>query len=436
METAWWQPADRATKAALWEASSICAALAGVVAMLSASLVFVVYFAFPDRRSSWRQLVLMLAVCDFLHGYFYAVAGTSALAWPDAETSTSCRVHGVIGMWSGCASFLWMAALTSYIAIFLRLGEPTKALQYSVDSRVAVLLVAICFGYPTITISGILLAGVPLDEDDGPNDHYGCFIDSKFCASRLLAIYGPLWLSILVTVGCSVSIWCKLSTFINTTSRPLQHNMRSLRAKLLMIPIGFVLLRLPETVYRLLEYRTILSTGCGIATNTTQDEEKSFEDSLFGSVLSAVQAITNPSQGVLTSIIFVWSSPAYRERLWQRAPCCVTRALQARRNRDGCCDWCGGGQPELADRLIHTDRPPSDGQATSQASSRSSHSDRQHDVQGASALPLRDGARHKTDEVHSDHVLTAPGDDQDSVVPVLESRTSDGNRSSFRELAS
>eukprot|EP00966_Prymnesium_polylepis_P303630 7013762-Prymnesium_polylepis.1 len=38
---------------------------------------------------------------------------------------------------------------------------------------------------------------------------------------------------------------------------------------------------------------------------------------MLGKILNGVQAFTNPAQGLATSIIFVWTSPAYRQRLYR-----------------------------------------------------------------------------------------------------------------------
>ena len=86
--------------------------------------------------------------------------------------------------------------------------------------------------------------------------------------------------------------------------------MRRLQRKILLIPICFVLLRTPETVYRVLEYLHPSPAGGAVC-----EADASLASSVVGMVLQGMQAITNPAQGVATSIIFVWSSPTYRERL-------------------------------------------------------------------------------------------------------------------------
>ena len=86
--------------------------------------------------------------------------------------------------------------------------------------------------------------------------------------------------------------------------------MRRLQRKILLIPICFVLLRTPETVYRVLEYLHPSPAGGAVC-----EADASLASSVVGQVLQGMQAITNPAQGVATSIIFVWSSPTYRERL-------------------------------------------------------------------------------------------------------------------------
>jgi len=326
----------------LWEASNAVAISVGMLSMASSVLVCFVYAAFPERRSSWRLLVLMVAVADFGQGYFYVAVGVDSVMRQRGAGGSSdvyCRVNGVIGMWSATASFLWTAALTSYLAYFLRSGMPAKALQASVDARVSLLMVTICYGYPTVSIGAILLSHVPLERDGGEQsfqESYGCFIAHEYCASRLMAIYAPLWTSMLVVCTCSAYVAFKLSALLSlSASTPqLQRNLRWLRGKLLLIPIGFVLLRLPETLYRLIEYQHALWHGCGVSREqnaTATRKHHGFEQTSLAQALSMLQAVTNPAQGVLTSIIFVWSSPAYRERLWRWMPCldrCSHEALE------------------------------------------------------------------------------------------------------------
>ena len=108
--------------------------------------------------------------------------------------------------------------------------------------------------------------------------------------------------------------------------------MRRLQRKILLIPICFVLLRTPETVYRVLEYLHPSPAG-----GAACEADASLASSVVGMVLQGMQAVTNPAQGVATSIIFVWSSPTYRERL-RRAPVAAGRRTASCGGNRGA-DW-------------------------------------------------------------------------------------------------
>ena len=66
--------------------------------------------------------------------------------------------------------------------------------------------------------------------------------------------------------------------------------MRRLQRKILLIPICFVLLRTPETVYRVLEYLHPSPAGGAVC-----EADASLASSVVGMVLQGMQAVTNPA---------------------------------------------------------------------------------------------------------------------------------------------
>ena len=76
--------------------------------------------------------------------------------------------------------------------------------------------------------------------------------------------------------------------------------------KMLLIPFAFVLLRTPETIFRILEYTGYPSRSAMADVATSN----------FGRVLSVLQALLNPAQGTVNFLIWIMTSPLYRARLW------------------------------------------------------------------------------------------------------------------------
>ena len=304
--------------------------LSGGVGALSSVLVCVAYYAYPDLRSSWRRLVLFLALTDFMQGVFAVSAGMQQLlgqgrTMTSARFDTACYIEAIFGMWSAVASFLWTACLSGYLAAFMASSIPLNALQSSVDLRVTLLMCVVCFGYPTVIDTTILAAGVNISRGViGANAsatermRYGCFIDEdEPVIWKMLALYGPLWFSMLTTVVCSGFVWQRVSQHIGRSETRLgQRNLRMLRVKVLLIPITFLFQRGPETVDRALAYamtrENLAATSLGVA-------------------LNLIQALCNPIQGLSTSIIFIWSSPAYyvriRNDVWGGKCCGASRRL-------------------------------------------------------------------------------------------------------------
>jgi hypothetical protein len=210
----------------------------------------------------------------------------------------------MLGMWSASSSFLWTACLSSYLAFFLQSSIPSMALQSSVPWRATLLFCLLSFGYPTAIGVAVIAENVTMVRGDA--GHVGCYITAEEPAWRLLTIFGPLWASMLVTVVCSARVAHKVSQYLTLTATvSSQRNVRMLRLKMLLIPLTFILQRGPGTVYVLLAY----AWG-----------EDATSSSEAGRVLTWLMAACNPIQGVSTSMIFIWSSPTYADRLRRR--CC------------------------------------------------------------------------------------------------------------------
>jgi len=88
--------------------------------------------------------------------------------------------------------------------------------------------------------------------------------------------------------------------------------VKVLRRKLLLVPLVFILLRIPESIFRIREYVIYYSDG-----GQPQDQI----DTWFTIFLNVLQAIFNPAQGFFNFILFILASPKSKKTFmtfWKR----------------------------------------------------------------------------------------------------------------------
>jgi len=338
----------------------------GLLGMLSACVVALCFFAFPTLRSAWRRYVLFLSLCDFLQGLYYTLVGARVF-----EEGPACRATSLMGISSSTSSYLWTACISAYVTGFLVRQGPSSA-RHASPPHITALFCAISFGYPSAAIAALVAFSVPITPNRSSEDSYGCYIDDEEWGWRLVASYGPLWLCMLIVVACAVAslrqlnrLW--LANFV-PGQQTKQPNLVRLRRKILIVPLAFVLCRLPETIYRAIEY-----AGGG----------EWLRASLLGKVLNGVQAFSNPAQGLATSVLFVWSSPAYRRRL-----CLHSRSWLGR--LCGCGERCRSDGAYAGIAIRRSSGGSSPRTSSSRSSSRSSRSNSRSSSSSSSSSHQRD----------------------------------------------
>ena len=279
------------------------AMITGSACMWSACIVALCFFAFPELRSAWRLYVLFLSLADFLQGLYYTLDGAGIFHDRSHEGTLGCKVFAFIGIWSACSSFIWSACVSAYVTFFLTRHMRRAPRQQRATPLVTMLFCFLSFGYPTVVLVLLIEERVPLSYNLLSEDANGGFVDRDEFGWRLVSIYGPLWLSMSVVTACSLVSLMQLRAHVNASDETKQQrNLRQLRRRMLAIPLIFVLCRLPETIYRCVEW-SIGPHASGLF--------------LRHSALKGLLAFTNPAQGIATAVIFVWTSPAYRRRLYQ-----------------------------------------------------------------------------------------------------------------------
>ena len=218
-----------------------------------------------------------------------------------------------MGIWSASSSFIWSACVSAYVTFFLTRHMRRAPRQRRATPLVTMLFCLLSFGYPTVVL--VLLIEddkvpndlVPLNYNLLSEDAHGGFVDRDEFGWRLVSIYGPLWLSMSVVTACSLVSLMQLRAHVSASDETKQQrNLRQLRRRMLAIPLIFVLCRLPETIYRCVEW----SVG-------PKASDLSLRRSALSTALKGLLAFTQGAQGIATALIFVWTSPAYRRRLYQ-----------------------------------------------------------------------------------------------------------------------
>ena len=289
------------------------AMITGIACMWSACIVALCFFAFPELRSAWRLYVLFLSLANFLQGLYYTLDGAGIFHDRSHEGTLGCKVFAFMGIWSASSSFIWSACVSAYVTFFLTQHMRRAPRQSRATPLVTMLFCLLSFGYPTVVL--VLLIEddkvpndlVPLNYNLLSEDAHGGFVDRDEFGWRLVSIYGPLWLSMFVVTACSLVSLMQLRAHVNASDETKQQrNLRQLRRRMLAIPLIFVLCRLPETIYRCVEW----SVG-------PKASDLSLRRSALSTALKGLLAFTQGAQGIATALIFVWTSPAYRRRLYQ-----------------------------------------------------------------------------------------------------------------------
>ena len=291
----------------------------------------VLYVAFPKLRSQWRLYLVFLSAHDFIQGFYYASnwilefedvegnatatdsgggnhSGGSRPPFPPPNANNTvvvppwCLPQAVMGMYSATASFLWTAGLSIFIHRLvsrwtrsletLSTSTSTGAGQVAAESG-SWLYVAVCCGYPFVVQIAVVWS-VSIDGDGGLvlldgylKDEYGCFIGYQHVLWRIISVYGPLWISMAVTTFCYVSVSRRLGAMVTrdrTGRTATGASLARIQRKMLLVPLIFVLLRLPESIQRVGEFILIGQSNNSVSSKATHDALQGFQTSAFGKV--------------------------------------------------------------------------------------------------------------------------------------------------------
>jgi len=288
----------------------------------------------------WRRLILYLSICDLFHSIFYSILWASGIV-----DEYSCYLISLLGMASiSCAAF-WTAAIAHHLnkSVIRRFAQTTDEPVAQERSSSFLYYHILCWGYPWCSISLIALVNFTSHKvifRCVANECFGCFLAQEEFGLRLVAVYFPLWSSWLYVVFKYLQI----------------ARMAAFRRRLILIPLVYVIIRVPETVFRIYEY--VLMYG--------YDEAVS-DDDLTVFVLNILQAFCNPSQGFLNFLFFACASHRWKNVRDTSSCCgcseecpsltCSTSSGCGSESLCGCLKLLSGRHCSHFGALKHTDAP-------------------------------------------------------------------------------
>lgn len=216
-----------------------------------------------------------------------------------------CREQAIIASYFGCASFLWSTVIALYLWLIVSVREKAAKALLRYAGFVA-------WGYPLV-MSIVLAKFASLGVTNEP----WCFIRRDTPHStllRVLSVYGPLWLSLLVSGGAYVAVVRSMRVLhmhnrASFTMRELaepsvrerRQQLLEMERKLLFIPVVFVVLRVWGSANRVYT----MATGGKPA-----------------ELMSELQAACDPLQGFANGILFGVLTAKVRKAY---ADCCCCR---------------------------------------------------------------------------------------------------------------
>ena len=260
----------------------------GSLTIVGTLSIILSYVLFVPLRSRWRQLLVLLSFFDLCQGLFY-IGNYFHYSSGESDLSTFCKAQRYFNIFTCTTSFFCTACISIYVCDMLNLEISPQR-----EQRVVVLTYALPLGYSLLVC--IILFFFDRQHGyqvvGGDPDSFGCYITHNFVSMRVLCTYAPLIASWAVTVIFYVKSLLRLKALVKSStndSQNVRNDLISVQRRLMLVPLAFVLLRLPDFLYRVIEYPA----------------GPRFQHSPAGQLLNLACAIANPSQGFINSVIFV-----------------------------------------------------------------------------------------------------------------------------------
>jgi hypothetical protein len=227
-------------------------AVGGFLGTVGSLLIIFSYVLFKPCRTEWRKLLCFLSITDLMQGIYYLQA-----AMIPTETDAKCLFDIIFGTCSACSSFLWTSCLSFYVYQLIQITlDPDRHKNDCCGTGHKHLIMwfhIISFGYPTVMAVLLALLYYPQSKmSDNMTASFGCFISHRSPVWRMVALYGPLLLSWVYTSYLYTRASYKIR-WVQQEVNPTHTHLRSIRRRMLLIPLVFVFLRYePALIHMLL----------------------------------------------------------------------------------------------------------------------------------------------------------------------------------------
>tara|TARA_B100000795_G_scaffold209037_1_gene162557 strand:+ start:227 stop:1231 length:1005 start_codon:yes stop_codon:yes gene_type:complete len=273
----------------------------GICSVFGSAIIIIAYAVVDQSPTTlWRNLMIFLSIFDMQQGFYYISVGL--FNYTDVGKITPlCTAIGLSNIYSTTASYLCTGCIAFLVNDIVKATPVVKNGRY---------IYLIFLGYPLlVSVAVFVLHMVGKEPVITPDtDQYGCYINQSHELERWIASYIPMLSSWVVCSIYNLQAYRRLKQVVTPGSDVTENNgnrvIHNMMRRLLIVPFGFVLLRLPDISYRILElfYR-----------------EQNVNEMQIADWFVFLQAGLNPAQGV-------WN--------------CVLLAIYSRRLRRGFLEWC------------------------------------------------------------------------------------------------
>ncbi|KAH3743939.1 G protein-coupled receptor 157 [Pelomyxa schiedti] len=230
----------------------------GLLSAIGGFLVFLSYILFKRLRSPPRALVTCLSFIDMLQGLFFC----TVMIQPLTYDTPWCSLFAVFGIYVAVSSFFWTSCVGFYVFVHVyrlySFQTNSNRAYDSINTRKTEVMVVffhiISWGVPAVLCIVIMGFGVEGESGDAP----WCFIPFTAYKWRM-SYYLPLILNMVFAfIVWILTMFLLLRLHRTTRARyePLSRLLasRALLIKLSLVPICFIILRLPGVIYRFDEF--------------------------------------------------------------------------------------------------------------------------------------------------------------------------------------
>ena len=318
----------------------------GTLSVLGSAIIILEYSLVDTSPQTplWRTLMICLSVFDMQQGVYYISVGL--LDYTDIGRITPlCTAIGLSNIFSTTAAYL----CTGCIAYLVH--DIIQPIPRVTSGR---FIYALFLGYPFIVSVVAWADNLSHDVITPGFDLYGCYINKENQLLRWVASYIPLVLSWLACGIYNLSAYRRLkqvskgSTARSNTGSPGSNSpgsyspisnsssdgnedvnfngnavIHNMMRRLLIVPFGFVLLRLPDLCFRLLELYYTKNPGVMVV----------------GDWAVVLQSALNPAQGTWNCVLLAIYSTRLRQQFLQWCCCsgcrCRTSGIDGRSSSSG-----------------------------------------------------------------------------------------------------